>query len=121
VITTRLREGVSNVFFEDEQMLEAQQRGIEANPDYDFYNLNIDTGSMWTRRIVQRMLAAEAGTDVSETAGDAGNAAVAMGAVTEAANAPQPANGDTGQGAEIAGGVARHREQPAAGLMGRGL
>jgi vanillate O-demethylase monooxygenase subunit len=32
VITTRLREGVSGVFFEDEVMLEAQQRGIEANP-----------------------------------------------------------------------------------------
>ena len=44
VITTRLREGVSNVFFEDEVMLEAQQRGIEANPGYDFYNLNIDAG-----------------------------------------------------------------------------
>ena len=52
VITTRLREGVSNVFFEDEVMLEAQQRGIEANPGYDFYNLNIDAGSMWTRRNV---------------------------------------------------------------------
>ena len=36
VITTRLREGVSGVFFEDEVMLEAQQRGIEANPGYDF-------------------------------------------------------------------------------------
>ena len=54
VITTRLREGVSGVFFEDEVMLEAQQRGIEANPGYDFYNLNIDAGSMWTRRIVSR-------------------------------------------------------------------
>ena len=52
VITTRLREGVSGVFFEDEVMLEAQQRGIEANPGYDFYNLNIDAGSMWTRRMV---------------------------------------------------------------------
>ena len=61
VITTRLREGVSGVFFEDEVMLEAQQRGIEANPGYDFYNLNIDAGSMWTRRIVSRMIAAESG------------------------------------------------------------
>jgi phenylpropionate dioxygenase-like ring-hydroxylating dioxygenase large terminal subunit len=121
VITTRLREGVSHVFFEDEQMLEAQQRGIEANPGYDFYNLNIDAGSMWTRRIVQRMIAAESGTDVEKGSDDAGNAAVSMGAVTNAANEPQPAGGETGQGAEIAGGVARHREQPAAGLMSRGL
>ena len=63
VITTRLREGVSGVFFEDEVMLEAQQRGIEANPGYDFYNLNIDAGSMWTRRKVAAMIAAESGTD----------------------------------------------------------
>ena len=121
VITTRLREGVSNVFFEDEQMLEAQQRGIEANPGYDFYNLNIDAGSMWTRRIVQRMIYAESGTEVSEAPEAAGNAAVAMGAMTGAANAPRPANGDSGQGAEVASGVAKHREQPSAGLMGRGL
>jgi phenylpropionate dioxygenase-like ring-hydroxylating dioxygenase large terminal subunit len=123
VITTRLREGVSHVFFEDEQMLEAQQRGIEANPGYDFYNLNIDAGSMWTRRIVQRMIDAETGTDVEETTERAADAAVAMGAVTGAANAADGAenvNG-TGQGAEMAGGVARHREQPAAGLMGRGF
>ena len=58
-ITTRLREGVSGVFFEDELMLEAQQRGIDANPGYDFYNLNIDAGGMWTRRLIQRMIDAE--------------------------------------------------------------
>jgi vanillate monooxygenase len=66
-ITTRLREGVSGVFFEDEQMLEAQQVGIDANPGYDFYNLNIDAGGMWARRLVQRMIDAEEdkGTDDS--------------------------------------------------------
>src|SRR3712207_1066993 len=122
VITTRLREGVSNVFFEDEQMLEAQQRGIEANLDYDFYNLNIDAGSMWTRRIVQRMIDAEIGTDVEETGEAAGNAAREMSTLTGAANAEeQNANGGTGQGAEAAEAVARHREQPTAGLMGRGF
>jgi vanillate O-demethylase monooxygenase subunit len=121
VITTRLREGVSHVFFEDEVMLEAQQRGIEANPGYDFYNLNIDAGSMWTRRVVQRMIAAESGTDVVEASDGAGNAAVSMGDVTNAANEPRSTDGDSGQGVEVAGEVARHREQPAAGLMGRGL
>jgi len=123
VITTRLREGVSGVFFEDEVMLEAQQRGIEANPGYDFYNLNIDAGSMWTRRVVQRLIDAERGTDVEETTERAGNAAVAMTAVTEAANAAganDTPNG-TGLAAEVEEGVARHREQPTVGLMGRGL
>lgn len=122
VITTRLREGVSNVFFEDEVMLEAQQRGIDANPGYDFYNLNIDAGSMWTRRIVQRMIAAEDGSDTGGTAGTSGEAAAATSAAVSAANtAEQERTDEAGQGAEVAGDVARHREQPAAGLMGRGL
>jgi vanillate O-demethylase monooxygenase subunit len=104
-------------------MLEAQQRGIEANPDYDFYNLNIDAGSMWTRRIVQRMIDAELGSDTGTTATEAAaNSAVAMGAVTGAANAEHGTDkGGTGQAAEVEGGVARHREQPTVGLMGRGL
>jgi hypothetical protein len=49
---------------------------------------------------------------------------VAMSSVTEAANAVNGdagANGGTGLGAEVAGDVARHREQPTAGLMGRGF
>ena len=122
VITTRLREGVSNVFFEDEVMLQAQQRGIESNPGYDFYNLNIDAGSMWTRRIVARMIAAEAGSDTGGDRTTAGEAAVATGAMVSAANAASEGNGGGhGQGAEVAGGIARHREEPAAGLMQRGL
>ena len=66
-------------FFEDEVMLEAQQRGIEANPGYDFYNLNIDAGSMWTRRKVAAMIAAESGTDVGSDDEHSG-AAAAVGA-----------------------------------------
>jgi vanillate O-demethylase monooxygenase subunit len=122
VITTRLREGVSNVFFEDEVMLEAQQRGIEANPGYDFYNLNIDAGSMWTRRVVQRMIDSEVGSDTAPPTDTDAAAAVAMGAVTGAANtAGKRADGASGQAGEQAAGVARHREQPSAGLMGRGF
>ena len=88
VITTRLREGVSGVFFEDEVMLEAQQRGIEANPGYDFYNLNIDAGSMWTRRIVaahdrRRAGHGRAGATTSAPATPRSR----MSAVTAAANA----------------------------------
>jgi hypothetical protein len=47
-----------------------------------------------------------------------------MSSVTEAANAADAdggANGGAGLGAEAAGSVARHREQPTAGLMGRGF
>ena len=90
-----MREGVSRIFFEDEVMLEAQQRGIDANPGYDFYNLNIDAGSMWTRRIVAAMVAGETGVDD--------------------ASAP---NGDDPRNRELAG--APRREELAAGAMGHG-
>jgi vanillate monooxygenase len=119
VTTTRIREGVSSVFFEDEQMLEAQQRGIEANPDYDFYNLNIDAGSMWTRRIVQRMIAAERTTQVEDQGAAAGQAAAAMDRITGPANTT--ADGQVGLAADVERTVAGHREQPTAGLAGRGL
>jgi vanillate O-demethylase monooxygenase subunit len=116
---------VSGVFFEDEVMLEAQQRGIEANPDYDFYNLNIDAGSMWTRRVVQRMIDQEVGTDTEAATPTAGSAAAAMSAVTGAANAAHETDGNggggTGQAAEVTEGVAMHRDEPTVGLMGRGL
>ncbi|MFC4224757.1 aromatic ring-hydroxylating dioxygenase subunit alpha [Lysinibacter cavernae] len=59
LITTQLRDGVSKVFKEDEDMLEAQQAAIDANPDYEFYSLNIDGGGMWVRRLIERMLEAE--------------------------------------------------------------
>ncbi|MBV6762316.1 aromatic ring-hydroxylating dioxygenase subunit alpha [Rhodococcus opacus] len=59
LITTQTRDGVHGVFGEDEAMLTAQQKAIEANPDHEFYNLNIDVGGMWVRRLIQRMVEAE--------------------------------------------------------------
>ncbi|MGJ9403942.1 aromatic ring-hydroxylating dioxygenase subunit alpha [Arthrobacter sp. KK5.5] len=59
LITTQLRSGVHGVFGEDEAMLTAQQEAIDANPDHEFYSLNIDAGGMWVRRILESMLAAE--------------------------------------------------------------
>ncbi|MER5388028.1 aromatic ring-hydroxylating dioxygenase subunit alpha [Saccharopolyspora sp. NPDC002686] len=58
-ITTQLRQAVHGVFGEDEEMLRAQQRAIDANPEHEFYSLNIDAGGMWVRQILERMLAAE--------------------------------------------------------------
>jgi vanillate O-demethylase monooxygenase subunit len=59
-ITTLIRDGVSGVFAEDEVVLAAQQRGIDDHPDKQFYNLNIDGGAMWARRLIDRMMADEA-------------------------------------------------------------
>lgn len=58
-LTTELREGVATIFREDELVLEAQQKAIDANPGRPFYNLNIDAGSMWARRLIDRMTARE--------------------------------------------------------------
>jgi phenylpropionate dioxygenase-like ring-hydroxylating dioxygenase large terminal subunit len=62
-ITTLIREGVSGVFAEDEVVLAAQQRAIDEHPDKEFYNLNIDAGAMWARRLIDKMMAAEAGDE----------------------------------------------------------
>jgi vanillate O-demethylase monooxygenase subunit len=59
-----LREGVASIFREDELILEAQQQAIDEHPGYSFYNLNIDAGSMWMRKLIDRMIAAESGGPV---------------------------------------------------------
>jgi vanillate O-demethylase monooxygenase subunit len=58
-ITHELREGVHRIFGEDEIVLESQQRAIDENPGRVFYNLNIDSGAMWIRKITDRLIAAE--------------------------------------------------------------
>ena len=58
-LTTDLREGVANIFREDEHVLEAQQRAIDEHPDHVFYILNIDAGAMWARRLIDKMVEAE--------------------------------------------------------------
>ena len=58
-LTTEIRDGVAGIFHEDEIILEAQQRAMNENPDRTFYNLNIDAGAMWARRVIDRMVARE--------------------------------------------------------------
>lgn len=59
-LTHELREGVAGIFREDERVLEAQQKAIDDHPDHMFYNLNIDAGAMWARRLIDKMIAVEA-------------------------------------------------------------
>jgi vanillate O-demethylase monooxygenase subunit len=58
-LTHKLREGVANIFREDEHVLEAQQIAIQTHPEHTFYNLNIDAGSMWARRLIDAQVARE--------------------------------------------------------------
>jgi vanillate O-demethylase monooxygenase subunit len=62
-LTTQLRNGVARVFLEDETMLNAQQAAIDADPDYEVYNLNIDAGGMWARRAISALIDAELALD----------------------------------------------------------
>ena len=55
-LTTELREGVSGIFREDEFVMEAQQKAIEENPGKTFYNLNIDAGAVWARKLIDAMI-----------------------------------------------------------------
>jgi vanillate O-demethylase monooxygenase subunit len=59
-LTTAAVEAIAGVFREDEEILAAQQRAVDEHPDKRFYNLNIDGGAMWARRLIDQMLESEA-------------------------------------------------------------
>jgi phenylpropionate dioxygenase-like ring-hydroxylating dioxygenase large terminal subunit len=69
-ITTLIREGVSGVFGEDEEVLAAQQSGVDDHPEKQFYNLNIDGGAMWARRLIDKMIADEHDDDRYQRSAD---------------------------------------------------
>jgi phenylpropionate dioxygenase-like ring-hydroxylating dioxygenase large terminal subunit len=58
-LTHELREGVAGIFKEDELVLEAQQIAMQEHPDHQFYNLNIDAGAMWARKLIDKLVAKE--------------------------------------------------------------
>jgi vanillate O-demethylase monooxygenase subunit len=47
------------VYDQDKAILEAQQLAIDKHPRLPFYNLNIDAGALWARRLIDRLVAAE--------------------------------------------------------------
>jgi phenylpropionate dioxygenase-like ring-hydroxylating dioxygenase large terminal subunit len=49
----------AGVYDQDFRVLEAQQAAIDNNPRSPFYDLNIDAGALWARRLIDRMLADE--------------------------------------------------------------
>jgi vanillate O-demethylase monooxygenase subunit len=58
-LTAQIREGQGKIFGEDLQMLESQQRNLLAWPGRDLLKLNIDTGGVQARRILDRLIADE--------------------------------------------------------------
>ena len=58
-LTERIREGQGRIFGQDLEVLERQQANLERWPDRRMLSLNIDSGSVMARRIIDRMIASE--------------------------------------------------------------
>jgi vanillate O-demethylase monooxygenase subunit len=58
-LTNQLRDANARIFEEDRAVVEAQQLALDAAPQDAIHNLNIDAGSVWARRLIERMLADE--------------------------------------------------------------
>ena len=56
-----VNEEGTGLYDQDAFVLQAQQVAIDRNPRMPFYNLNIDAGALWARRLIDRMIDAEAG------------------------------------------------------------
>jgi vanillate O-demethylase monooxygenase subunit len=61
--TTQLCKANARIFEEDRAVLEAQQLAISTRPDQPLHNLSIDAGSLWSRRILERMIDGESTKD----------------------------------------------------------
>ncbi|MPS25710.1 MAG: aromatic ring-hydroxylating dioxygenase subunit alpha [Alcaligenaceae bacterium] len=70
-LTATIREGQGKIFGEDLDMLEAQQRNLSENPGRKILKLNIDSGGVQSRVVLDRLLAAEAAERASRVAASA--------------------------------------------------
>jgi vanillate monooxygenase len=58
-LTDAIRTGQQGIFTEDLEMLERQQLNLLAHPQRDLLKLNIDTGGVQARKIIDKLVAAE--------------------------------------------------------------
>jgi vanillate O-demethylase monooxygenase subunit len=58
-LTAQIREGQGKIFSEDLQVLELQQRNLLQWPQRDLLKLNIDAGGVQSRKVIERLVAAE--------------------------------------------------------------
>ena len=59
-LTATIREGQGKIFSEDLEMLERQQKNLQTYPERALLMLNIDAGGVQSRKILDRLMAAEA-------------------------------------------------------------
>ena len=58
-LTAQIREGQGKIFSEDLQVLELQQRNLLQWPQREVLKLNIDAGGVQSRKVIDRLVAAE--------------------------------------------------------------
>jgi vanillate monooxygenase len=58
-LTASIREGQAKIFTEDLEMLERQQKNLLSHPDRKVLSLNIDAGGVHSRKVIERVMAAE--------------------------------------------------------------
>lgn len=58
-LTASIREGQGKIFSEDLDMLEQQQQNLLTHPGRNLLKLNIDAGGVQSRRLLDRLIAAE--------------------------------------------------------------
>lgn len=69
-VTDLIREGQHKIFSEDLEMLELQQRNLQEYPQRQLLKLNIDAGGVQSRRLLDRIIAAEQGASAVLSAQD---------------------------------------------------
>lgn len=55
-VTREVLQAAGGILHEDETIIEAQQQAMNRLPDREFYNLSIDAGSLWARRLIDQMI-----------------------------------------------------------------
>ncbi|NAS63620.1 Rieske (2Fe-2S) protein, partial [Pseudomonas syringae pv. actinidiae] len=58
-LTATIREGQHKIFSEDLEMLQRQQLNLLQHPHRNLLKLNIDAGGVQSRKILERLIAAE--------------------------------------------------------------
>ena len=58
-LTAAIRDGQGKIFTEDLEMLERQQKNLLARPERKVLNLNIDAGGVHSRKVINRLMAAD--------------------------------------------------------------
>jgi vanillate monooxygenase len=58
-LTAEIREGQGKIFVEDVAVLERQQKNLSAQPQRQLLMLNIDLGGVQSRKVLDRLIAAE--------------------------------------------------------------